>query len=162
MSAIDRARVIAKIAHQGQRYGRFADYFGHHVQGVVDLCERNRHCTYGAVEVAYLHDVLEDTEVSAQDLLDLGVAPNIVDDVRALTRNGDEQYMDYIARVCRAGMTPMFVKYHDLVFNSASCRLRLTEREDPVVKAKSESLLRRYALAMQALKEQDIYFLYEE
>ena len=160
MSNIDRARAIAKLAHKGQKYST-ADYFQYHVQGVVSLCEQNKHCTYGAVEVAYLHDVLEDTDLTAEDLRDFGVEDWVISTVLALTKMDGEDYMDYLSGVVDHGMTAMFVKYHDLRFNASQCRAQLTDRVCPITKDRAKSLLKRYDMAMQILLQHDSYFLYE-
>lgn len=62
--------------------------------------------------VALLHDIIEDTNVTASDLLDAGFPPTIVEAVLSVTRNEDESYEDFVIRsksnpICR------LVKIHD-------------------------------------------------
>lgn len=66
--------------------------------------------------VGMLHDVIEDTSVTAEDLLDSGFSQSIVDAVLALTRRGDESYSQFIDR---AAMNPLAkaVKIADLMDN---------------------------------------------
>jgi (p)ppGpp synthase/HD superfamily hydrolase len=52
--------------------------------------------------LAWLHDVLEDTGATHDDLLAAGVAPELVEAIDALTRRADETENDYLARVCHS------------------------------------------------------------
>jgi (p)ppGpp synthase/HD superfamily hydrolase len=48
---------------------------------------------------AVLHDVLEDTQMEAEDLLRRGMTGRTVELVELLTKDPDELYIDYILRV---------------------------------------------------------------
>jgi hypothetical protein len=79
--------------------------------------------------VGLLHDVLEDTDLNADDLIASGVPSHVVDAVVALTNGPDEPYADYIERV-RANELARRVKLVDLQDNLAQLddgekRLRL-------------------------------------
>lgn len=73
------------------------------------------HFKFGSEEwiVATLHDVLEDTELTAGDLRKLGVPEPIIQDIVILTRV-DESYKTYIGRVYFGGKTVKAVKLADL------------------------------------------------
>mgnify|MGYP003122851520 FL=1 len=134
---IDLAKAISKIAHRGQKYGDH-DYFSGHIEVVVENLERDAgKTTYKDVAVAYLHDVLEDTTFTAQDLLDLGVGSHIVETVSFLTRR-DEIYTDYINRLS-TDRSAALVKRADLRANL----------EAPG----SESLKSRYIKALAVLEK---------
>lgn len=49
--------------------------------------------------VALLHDVIEDSEMTAEDLIDQGISQDVVDAVVALTRGALESYSQFIARI---------------------------------------------------------------
>lgn len=98
MTQIDIATSIAKIAHAGQTYGG-QDYFKKHVMGVARRVASDHSLTYGHIVVALLHDTIEDTAVTADDLLTLGISDRLVDAVQVLTKLDGETYFEYIHRV---------------------------------------------------------------
>ena len=49
--------------------------------------------------VAYLHDVCEDTDITLDDLKDMGFTERIVNSVRILTKTDDISYDDYLKSV---------------------------------------------------------------
>lgn len=66
----------------------------------------------------FLHDVVEDTDYTFDDLLRLGVAPNIVDALRLLTHNKNEEYLDYVRHIAVSGNNlAIAVKFNDLHHN---------------------------------------------
>jgi guanosine-3',5'-bis(diphosphate) 3'-pyrophosphohydrolase len=90
----DIARGIATEAHAGQKRWNGDEYITHPERVREQVClHKNRSC------IALLHDVLEDTDMCAGDLIRQGVDPNIVREVVRLTKTGDEEYADYILRV---------------------------------------------------------------
>ena len=95
-SQIALARVIARKAHAGQKYG-LKPYFSGHVAKVVERVTSSPDSLYGHVVVAYLHDIVEDTDISLTDLRDLGFDDDIIDAVDIITRRKDaEPYFSYI------------------------------------------------------------------
>lgn len=50
--------------------------------------------------VAWLHDVLEHTAATAEDLASEGVPPEVIRVVKVLSRPGGEDYLEFINRVC--------------------------------------------------------------
>lgn len=114
---VQRCASIARRAHDGQKRWGGEDYFLAHVEPVALAAQR----LYGdeAACVAYLHDVLEDTEVTTAQLRGEGIPEPIVYAVEALTRRDNERYADY---VMRAAMNPLArgVKLCDLESNLAS------------------------------------------
>ena len=71
----------ARQAHAAQLEELTGDDYIHHIERVVALVEGEE-----AKAVAWLHDVLEDTKVSADDLLAAGVSETVVEAVRVLTK----------------------------------------------------------------------------
>lgn len=65
---LQTAERLARHAHAGQVEQLTGDDYIHHVERVVALVEGDE-----AKAVAWLHDVLEDTKVSADNLLAAGV-----------------------------------------------------------------------------------------
>jgi hypothetical protein len=70
------------------------------------------------MNAAVLHDVLEDTDWSTEDLARRGVDSVVCEVVELLTRRSGETYIDYIRRICDApglvGETARQVKVADL------------------------------------------------
>ena len=78
--------------------------------------------------VAYLHDVLEDTNVTMDELRKM--FPNeIVDGVITLTHRKDESYFEYISRVSTSKLAKK-VKVADLLHNLDITRIKEPTKQD--------------------------------
>jgi (p)ppGpp synthase/HD superfamily hydrolase len=89
------AEDIAREAHAGQTEERTGDSYIKHVERVVDLVEGDN-----AKAVAWLHDVIEDSPNTADDLIARGMPIRIVAAVALLTRHErTETYADYIQNI---------------------------------------------------------------
>ncbi len=92
--------------------------------------------------IALLHDVLEDTEVTA-DALRLFVDGGVVDSVEILTRRFDETYAAYITRIhASEDIDAVIVKRIDLFDHLHTVRIG----------ALSESMIKRYRKALYTLE----------
>lgn len=89
---------LAREAHAGQRDKVGRDYFEAHVLPIAAGAS-----LFGetAEQAAVLHDVLEDTELTAADLLARGVGPEVVAAVESVTRREGETYDGFITRAAR-------------------------------------------------------------
>lgn len=119
------ARRIATEAHAGQVDKLGVDYIEHprRVAARLDRFEEQA--------VAWLHDVLEDTDVTADDLLAAGVDPAVVDAVVLLTRTGSTEPTAYYADIA-ADPLARAVKLADIADNTdpdRTARLEPRERE---------------------------------
>jgi (p)ppGpp synthase/HD superfamily hydrolase len=86
--------------------------------------------TYEEKIVALLHDVIEDKDVSEEDLIEIGFSKEIVEDVLVLTRPKKVEYNDYIANLIKKGsIRALHVKLADLENN-----MDLTRIKNPTVK----------------------------
>lgn len=63
--------------------------------------------------VALLHDIIEDTKITYEDLSKV-ISYDIIDDIFALTRF-DETYFEYIDRITRSTKRAKIVKYYDIL-----------------------------------------------
>lgn len=113
----ERALVYAAMMHAGQKDKGGSPYILH----VIRVMERVD--TLEEQVVALLHDLLEDTETSEEDLLDVGFDPQIVHIVRLLTRDIQEDYMEYISGLS-VSETAIRVKLSDLRDNQDKTRLK--------------------------------------
>ena len=112
------AERIAREAHAGQTDKSGRPYIEHpaHVAAAVAEHGPQAQC------VAWLHDVIEDTQVTPADLLAAGLPQEVVDAVLAMTHREGETYFDY---VLRAKQNPLAraVKLADLAHNMDLSRL---------------------------------------
>jgi (p)ppGpp synthase/HD superfamily hydrolase len=53
--------------------------------------------------IAWLHDLIEDTDVTADDLRSMGYSDTIIEAVLLLTKPDKEPYAQYIDRLCQSG-----------------------------------------------------------
>jgi (p)ppGpp synthase/HD superfamily hydrolase len=118
------AQALATGAHAGQMDKAKRPYITHPARVAA------RVQPYGPefMAVAWLHDVLEDTEVTAEDLFNVGLPRRIVDGVMSLTKLEGE---DHSAAVIRASKHPLglVVKAADVADNSDDERLNLLDGE---------------------------------
>lgn len=91
------------------------------------LSVMNKMSTVKQKIVAVLHDVVEDTNTTLDDLLRWGMSQEIVDAIDAITRRKDEPYRDYINRLAKNELAKV-VKIADLEDNMDLSRIpNLTE-----------------------------------
>lgn len=70
--------------------------------------------------VGFLHDVIEDSELTADDILDMGVDDDVVEALKILTHNKEITYLDYINNILESGNeVAINVKLNDLKHNLA-------------------------------------------
>lgn len=79
--------------------------------------------------VAILHDIIEDTDVTEDYLLKIGLSKRIVDAVVALTRSKDIDYQEYIKNLSSNPLAKE-VKLADLEHNMDLKRLPTLEEKD--------------------------------
>ncbi|GHD81906.1 hypothetical protein CLV85_0143 [Salinibacterium amurskyense] len=119
---------IATIAHRGQLDKLGYDYIDHPARVAESfdwLNEPVEHCT------AWLHDVIEDTDISASDLLKAGMLPEIVTAVELMTRRTDVANADYYDRI-RQNPAALAVKLADINDNLADWRFRKLDYDTQV------------------------------
>lgn len=136
--ACDRlAERVARTAHADQVDKSGAPYV-HHVRRVSESFEPGT----PEHDVAWLHDVLEDTPTTPGDLARAGIPDAVIGAVAVLTRLTSETYREYIARVAASG-------------NLLAIRVKVADLRDHLrdTEAIPESLAGRYARALLDLGE---------
>lgn len=78
-----------------------------------------------SVCVALLHDVVEDTNITFEDLIQAGFNNQIIDALKLLTHLDDVPYMEYIEKI-KTNPISKKVKLADLKHNSDITRLDLS------------------------------------
>lgn len=106
---LEKAIQIALNAHHGQVDRGGEPYILHPLR--VMLGQK----TETAKICAVLHDVIEDTAVTLEDLRREGFREDIIDTVKTLTKLDGEDYEDYIQRV---------------VQNKVACQVKLMDLKD--------------------------------
>lgn len=132
------ALAIATSAHEGQKDRQGLPYITHPSR-VAERLE-------GADEqaVAYLHDVLEDTSLTAEDLLERGLPRNVVSCVTLLTRTPDIPDDLYYGLIRGNGLATR-VKLADMADNLDPRRLLKLNAPTMV------RLMQKYAYGLDAL-----------
>jgi (p)ppGpp synthase/HD superfamily hydrolase len=144
MPTIDETIEFIKSAHAGQSDKAGNPYWMHPVSVMrrlgEDACE-------DAKIAALLHDVLEDTEYTADDLLVMGYSPEVVEAVRLLSRpKGGLTYMNWIRTIAASG-------------NKIAIRVKIADNEDnsdpariAALPPEGRDIVHRYERSLQILR----------
>lgn len=112
MITVEDALRIALKAHEGQKDLDGSPVILHPM--AVAVAGKNREEQVAGL----LHDVVEDTGMTFDELLRLGVDETIVDALRLLTHTDDMTYEEYVNRIATSGNDiALHVKYNDLQHN---------------------------------------------
>jgi len=87
--------------------------------------------------VGWLHDVVEDTYVTLEDLKDIGFPPEVIHGVDGMTKRDGENYLDFVIRVNR---------------NEFARPVKMADIRDNMVSLKEGSLKDKYRLALYVLE----------
>lgn len=114
MNPIDIALQIATKAHAGQLDRDGNPVILHPITvGMMGKTDEER-------MAGFLHDVVEDTDYTFDDLLKAGIPAGVVNALRLLTHEKGSPYMDYVQAIIDSGNPiAMQVKYNDLQHNFA-------------------------------------------
>lgn len=122
-SQSEKAYKIAKKAHLGQVDKAGEDYIKHpeKVSSFVKTDEEKA--------VAYLHDVIEDTELTLENLYEYDFSKEVIEAVDIITKKRGEDYQSYLNSV-KKNKLARAVKLADLRHNSDLTRLtKVTEKD---------------------------------
>lgn len=118
-----RAIELASEGHLSQTDKAGEPYLGHPAR-VAESCE-----TDDERMVGLMHDLIEDTDVTAQTLIDEGFPTHVVEAVVALSRQEGETYDEFIERLAPNPLARR-VKIADLLDNMDVTRLPVLTRHD--------------------------------
>lgn len=110
------AEMVATVAHEGQMDKGGRDYINH-PQIVSSYCKT----TYAKI-VGWLHDVVEDTDVTLDDLRRLGFDEFLIEALRCVTKEDGYDEDEYYARI-KANPIAKEVKLADLKHNTDMSRI---------------------------------------
>ena len=143
---LSHAIAIATEAHKGQK-DKYGQEYLHHPIRVMNMGRNQKERIVGI-----LHDVVEDTEWTFEDLEKEGFSAEIIEAVLCvtmrLTENDDdyfdeEDYEEYVER-CASNPIAVAVKIHDLTDN-------MDVRRMPCIGEKEVTRLRKYLKAYHRL-----------
>ncbi|HEV7651288.1 MAG TPA: HD domain-containing protein [Actinophytocola sp.] len=135
---LDDAIQLARRAHEGQLDKSGRPYIAHPLRVMGRL--KDEHERMAAV----LHDVVEDTDVTLDDLTAVGCPPDVLEAVAALSKRPGEAQEDYLARVL-ANPLALIVKRADIADNMSDDRMGRLDRTT------QERLLAKYHAALRVL-----------
>jgi (p)ppGpp synthase/HD superfamily hydrolase len=108
---------VARQAHKDQVDLAGKPYIGHIERVVANLIQRWPDVTEDEIAAAWLHDVIEDTELDAGLLLDIGISPGAVSIVQEVTRPPNSTYLAWIQTLTALG-------------SISAARVKLADNED--------------------------------
>ena len=119
----DKAVKIALNAHEGQNDKAGSPYLLHVLRVMMRVEKIDEKI------VALLHDVVEDSSTTIEDLAKEGFPANILKSVELLTKKKGEPYKDYIKKIGRNRLARV-VKLADLKDNMDVTRLKKISLND--------------------------------
>lgn len=136
---LEQAILLAVQAHSGQRDKAWLPYVLHPLR--VMLGQTDPEARIAAV----LHDVVEDTDITIDQLAEAGFTASVLDAIRLLTHDKSTAYMDYIRAVADNPIASQ-VKLADLTDNMNISRI-------PNPTEKDYLRLEKYQFAYRYLRE---------
>lgn len=132
------ASTVASRAHATQKRKDGTPYIGHPMRVAMRVSDQGAY----AMTIALLHDVVEDTETTLNDLKDYGFDIVVVGAVDHLTKRKGEKYSDFVKRA----------KQHDLarIVKIADIQDNL-EDQSALEPEEAEFLRKRYTKALEVL-----------
>lgn len=132
------ARAVAIAAHSGQLDKAGAPYIGHPSRVASNFTDPSLKA------ISWLHDVLEDTSLTYEDLLDIGIKEEDCIAIDVLTRYEGQTPEQYYALV-KNNPLALEVKLADIADNTNRARMNLLDRPT------QKRLTRKYKYALECL-----------
>ena len=141
MSTLARAIALAAQYHEGQTDKGGRPYIFHPLRLMLKALTEEEQI------VAVLHDTLEDTDLTLDDLRRDGFSDEIVEAVDRLSRRDDETYHEFILRI-KENRLAARVKILDLQDNMDLTRIKKPSEKD-------QKRLAKYSRALDTLLSHD-------
>lgn len=129
LSNIEKCQLLAIMAHKGQKDKGGSPYIYHPAYVARQVWNEDEQC------VAWLHDVVEDSDFTIAEIKCFGLPDNIIEAVEAITKREDEDYKTYIQRV-KANTLAKKVKLEDLKHNMDTLRFTCKPTEKDLKRQK--------------------------
>ena len=144
---LDVTAARAGYWHGGQTDKAGAPYVGHLIRVQAHLLRLFPDASEVERHAAWLHDVLEDTAITAHDLAEIGYPDDLIALVQSLSRPAKGSYSDWIADLVQSADTSAIrIKIADLTDNSDPERLAALPAHQ------SGPLAKRYIAAISQLR----------
>lgn len=145
---LSAAIVLATNAHAGQFDRGGNPYILHPLRVMSFIKEKDEELQCAAV----IHDVIEDTKITWQDLRDAGISERVIKTVALLTKFPGQTYEEYVAGL-KTSKDAMIVKMADLRHNSDLRRLRGVSEKDIARMTKYQTLYFELKTCLENLDE---------
>ncbi|XZE33081.1 hypothetical protein SH501x_003853 [Pirellulaceae bacterium SH501] len=140
---VERAIEIAVRFHRGQRDKSGEAYILHPLRMMLQTSDPL------VQQAAVLHDILEDTAATIQDLINAGIAHEAIEAVQLLTHHGDLSYADYVIAL-KPNPVARAAKLLDLQDNYRLDRVAFREGSE----ADDSERIRKYILTFRYLSNE--------
>jgi (p)ppGpp synthase/HD superfamily hydrolase len=140
MKLIEKSLQIALRAYAGKTDKAGREYILHPLRVMAKMD------TELEMSAALLHDVIEDSEITAEQLLAEGIPAEVVQAVQFLSKTENEEYQDFVARTKRNKLAAK-VKIADIEDNMDVLRLASLDEYDL-------ARIKKYHSAWRFLKEE--------
>ena len=139
---VKRAALIAYNAHKDQ-----SDKGGYpYIMHPIHIAEQME--TEDETIAALLHDVIEDTDIGFDYLKKEGFSDTVINCLKILTKDPNEDYMDYIRKIKKTGGIALKIKKADMAHNMIAERISKKIQSD-------ESRMEKYRAAFDILNGQN-------
>jgi (p)ppGpp synthase/HD superfamily hydrolase len=123
MPTLEDAILFAVKAHRGQKDKGGESYILHPLRIMLRMKTKTE------MIIAALHDIVEDTHYTVEDLCKIGYSEEILDAIKLLTRRNEETYDEFIQRL-KPNPLARAVKIADLEDNMNLERIRNPNEND--------------------------------
>ena len=137
--ATKKAMLLCYEAHRDQTDKSGVPYVFHPIHLAEQMRDEDTTVT------ALLHDVVEDTAYTFDDLVKMGFSENVITALKLLTHDKSVPYMEYVAKI-KENPVAKAVKLADLAHNSDLSRLNSVDD-------KARSRIQKYEAAKKLLLE---------
>lgn len=117
-----KAMKISFKAHKNQTDKNGMPYIFHPIHLAEQMTDEKTIC------VALLHDVVEDTDITFEELENEGFSEDIIDALKLMTHDDSVPYMDYVKEI-KTNRIATTVKIADLKHNSDLTRLDIVNEK---------------------------------
>lgn len=139
---VKKAALIAYNAHKDQSDKGVYPYIMHPIH-IAEQME-----TEDETIAALLHDVIEDTDIGFDYLKKEGFSDTVINCLKILTKDPNEDYMDYIRKIKKTGGIALKIKKADMAHNMIAERISKKIQSD-------ESRMEKYRAAFDILNGQN-------
>lgn len=139
---VKKAALIAYNAHKDQLDKGGYPYIMHPIH-IAEQME-----TEDETIAALLHDVIEDTDIGFDYLKKEGFSDTVINCLKILTKDPNDDYMDYIRKIKKTGGIALKIKKADMAHNMIAERISKKIQSD-------ESRMEKYRVAFDILNGQN-------